>query len=263
VRSLTPIAGSDESLSATADTLERQVLGMQRNLAQFRPTIALGRDARLMYVMAEDPNADTSAIYPTVYARPVLDDSDNLDASTRFARISARAEQLKSKMRAFTVQHVPGQGMTSLQAHAVPLGFMPVRGCDPNWNGASWTVTRGKVPVSNWFPGQEDIELPQSDFPGQSGLLFLAFHVNYQDGDALRIEHVAVGFNNSDVLTSTGMAFDPKSNAWQPGVIISPLHYLLAPKGDRKAPVVLRMGGGEAPTSHDFMRPHSQGGLVP
>ena len=259
-----PIAGDAASTANAVEPLARQVTAMQRFLAQYRPTVALGIDARLMYVMAEDPNADTSALYPSIYAKPIL--NDNPDVSAQFARIGAQAEQLKTKMRAFTVQHLPGRNSTSLQAHAVPLGFVPVRGCDPNWNGEGWTVTRGSLPLSEFIPGHRDIDLLATGFGGQTGMLYLRFDVQFAYSEsygAVTITNAAVAFAEGDVFSSTGMAFDPRSKTWSSGAIISPLNYLLAPNDEREAPVVLKMGNGEFPTKHFFAVPFTIGGLLP
>lgn len=263
MQTLEPIAGDASATADAAEPLARQVTAMQRFLGQYRPTVALGRDARLMYVMAEDPNADTSALYPRIYAKPLL--NDNPDVSAQFARIGAQAEQLKTKMRAFTVQHLPGRDSTSLQAHAVPLGFLPVRGCDPNWNGKGWTVTRGSLPLSEFIPGHRDIDIPESCFGAETGVLYLRLDVQFaEDIDvALTITNAAVAFAKGDVFTSTGMAYEPKSKHWTPGAIISPLNYLLAPTEEREAPVVLKMGNGEFPTKHFFALPFTIGGLTP
>lgn len=263
VRTLGPIAGDATATADAVEPLARQVTAMQRFLGQYRPTISLGRDARLMYVMAEDPNADTSALYPRIYAKPLL--NDNPDVSAQFARIGAQAEQLKTKMRAFTVQHLPGRDSTSLQAHAVPLGFVPVRGCDPNWNGKGWTVTRGSLPLSEFIPGHGDIDISESGFSGKTGMLYLRLDVQFaNDADgSLTITNAAVAFAEGDVFSATGMAYEPKAKTWTPGTIISPLNYLLAPNEEREAPVVLKMGNGEFPTKHFFALPFTIGGLTP
>lgn len=262
---LAPIAGSERSKADAVEPLARQVTAMERALGQFRPTIALGSDARLMYVMAQDPNADTSALYPTVYAKPLL--GQPTDPNMLFGRVSAKARQLQAKMRAFTVQHLPGQDLSSLQGHAVPLGFLPVLGCDANWNGKAWTVTSGKLNVSQHIEGHADFDLPATDFTARTGLLHLRLDVQFTNSErGIAIVNAAVAFAQGDVATSTTFSYDPAGNAWTPGVIISPLAYLLAPTPERPAPVVLNFvdgARGEIPTRRAWMLPFTLGGLQP
>lgn len=260
VRTLAPIAGDAQSTADAVEPLARQVTAMERFLGQYRPTIALSGDARLMYVMAQDPNADTSALYPTIYAKPLLNEPAN------FARIRTKAAQLQAKMSAFTVQHLPGQSMTSLQGHAVPLGFVPVLGCDANWNGKGWTVTSGKLNISQHIEGHADFELPATGFDARTGLLYLRLDVQFKDTDGpLVIHSAAVAFTEGDIATETTISYDPATATWTPGVIASPLAYLLAPTADHPAPVVLNFGTarGAVPTRHAFMLPFTLGGLQP
>lgn len=260
MKPLIPILNDESSITSTAIGLERQVRGMARALNQFQPAISLTPEGRLFYGLAEDPNAPTSNLYPRTYAKPLLD--DGADTLHRLGRTRLAARSLITRLAPFTVQHLPGPD-TSLQGHAIPLGFMAVQGCDVNWNGSRWQTTAGLLPLSAHLEAHDDVRLPVAEFGPGTGLLYLSFDVQFL-GSAVRIIGGALRFAESgQTPESTAIAYDPQSDTWSSGTLISPLAWLIAPSADQAAPVVLPMGSGSFPVSHLFMRPFSTGGLLP
>lgn len=260
MKPLIPILDDESSITSTAIGLERQVKGMGQALNQFQPAISLTPEGRLMYSLAEDPNAPTSNLYPRTYAKPLLD--DGADALHRLGRTRSAARTLITRLAPFTVQHLPGQD-TSLQGHAIPLGFMAVQGCDVNWNGKRWQTTPGLLNLSVHLEGHADVVLPAAEFGPGTGLLYLSFDVQFEEL-AVSIKGGALRFaEQGRTPEASTIAYNPASDQWTPGVIISPLAWCIAPDADRAAPVVIPMGTGEFPTSHSFMRPTSAGGLSP
>lgn len=258
-----PIITDDDSVEASVQALERKARGMSAYLQQFQPTVSLGSDARLMYVLAEDPNAQTTANYPDGYSKPLLD--DGADIPHRLARTRSVAQRLINRIQPFMVQHLPGLDQTSLQGHAIPLGFVAVHGCDVNWNGRAWETTAGKLNIATLLPGQRDVIIPRMELGSGTGLVFLTINVQYNNDDAgVTILGAGLAFGERGAArASTTISYNPVAGLWSPGTVISPLAWVLAPTAERPAPVVLRMGNGEFPVEHTFMRPIGMGGLQP
>ncbi len=266
---LFPIATDEASIADSARAMEDQVSAMQEHLDSYRPTVALGSDGRLSYVLTQDPASSTVPAYPRAGAKPLFGDGDT---SARLARAKGMALDLAAKLAPYTVQTLPsatpGQ---SLQAHAIPLGFLPVRGCDANWTGKDWHVADGVLPLS-LANGQRDLAIKGKHFEAITGVLFLRLKVAYGKADEgldpVTVEAATLELRKpAELPRSTDLIYNPASEAWEGGTVITPLNYLLAPEGNRKAPRVLRIIGGtvagEFPTAHQWMRPISGGGITP
>ena len=262
MKPLLPILNDESSITSTAIGLERQVRGMEKALNQFQPAVSLTPEGRLMYGLTEDPNAQTCHLYPRTYAKPLLD--DGADSVLRLGRVRRAVTNLATRLRPFTVQHLPGPDDTSLQGHAIPLGFAAAQGCDVNWNGERWQTTAGLLPLSVHLANHRDVVLPAADFSPGTGLLYLAFDVKFEADGLVTIIGGALRFaEQGGTPESTSIALDPRSGSWSDGTVISPLAWCIAPSNEQAAPVVIPMGNGQFPTSHSFMRPFSAGGISP
>ena len=259
MKPLLPIADDDSSLMATVRGMETKARGMVANLNQFKPTIALGADARLSYVLAEDPNEQTTEDYPRGYARPILD--TGAPVALRIAQINAKALKIHAALSPFMTLDLPGQNTDSMQAHAAPLGFVSVRGCDLCWNGSVWETTLGLLPFSAHFDGAEDVVIPRQEFPAKTGMLFLEFNVSYAVNGTLKIAGETLRFEPA-ITNQCSISYAPDAG-WSAGKIVSPLAWGEVPTKEFIAPVVLRVGNGEFPTSHVFMRPDGGGRVSP
>ncbi len=274
---MTPLPVDDEALTAGAEQMERQVLGMKRNLEQYQPSISLTSEGRLMYALAQDPNAQTFHVYPTGgYAKPLK--PDTIAGPHRLRRAAATARRVITHVSPFAPQDVPGPNATSLRGHVIPLGFMAAQGLDVCWNGRGWTVTPGEFRFSTQIAEmneEDNVSFPQQVFAPLTGMICAAFTVAMIPDEPeppfgrLRIVDTEIRFEQGqdriEIKTDATFAEDPGTGEFSFDEVISPIAYVLAPTAKRPAPVVLTLGNGVFPTGRSFTipTPDSTAGAFP
>lgn len=253
-------AAMEESLAG----MEARLRGMSSSLLSLRPTIAHSTDARLMYVLASDEASPTGAPYPKGHAPRLL--PDGADAPLRLARVRGELARLTARMAPFMTVDLPGQNDDNLQAHATPVGFLAMHGCDAVWNGRHWETMPGALNTVFQGVAEEDVVIDRAEFPPQAGLLHLRIQVRYGiPVDEVRVLGAQIAFApaGSHASTTADIGLDVNTESWTAGTVISPLAWLMPPTNERRAPVVLRLGNGQFPVEHDFSRPIGWGGLQP
>ena len=263
-----PVPVDDGSLAEGALGLERHLNGMAENLAIFQPTMGLTGEGRLMYALAKDPYGPTHAMYPVGgYAKPLKPES--VTARHRLQRVKGNAMRLRSRLEPFMVQTLPADGDACVMGHATAVGFMSARGLDVCWNGKGWHVTPGFFEFSAQLPENPkrfDTVIHEHHFDGDPGLVYVEFAVEMLPGRGVRIIGVSLKFKrggpNMMVCDKSNFRIDATRTIdhWyviSPATVISPIAYVMPPQGERKAPVVLRMGHGEFPWDYNYTIPWS------
>lgn len=284
-----PLHADEEARTAALAGLERQVAGMGSHMTQYAPRVQLLSDGRLVLGLTTDLDQPMPARYPRLHAETLPPDPRPLEI--REAALAGRLRRLEAEARPFMpVLEVPVPDASSAPVHAIPLGFLPVRGLEVNWNGNGWHVTSAHVPLLGPSEGAplagEPFTIPEQRLPAEEGLVHVRWSVQYDSYDTraedyleqqhrLKVLGARIALTKGDLAAGSeiglsGQAMhgsaDHHTMSFSAGEAISALAYVIPPSGDYQAPIVITLGRGAYPNAHGRwgnVIPEHGGGIEP
>lgn len=276
---------AETSMPDGLPSFARRASDMRRHVEQFSLRPVLEPSGRLLLARRMDERAPDIHRYPLLPAPARIQDGET-EASLLLMRVRRDLSAASAAVQATGFQDMESLADAGVfSGPATPLGWITTnQSMAVGWTVRGWRTSAARIALPAQHGGLT-IDFPETDHGGGSGLIFIAWGIQYAsslssepEDTNVRITGAVVSLQKEDAalpfktpVITQSQTPEVERQSWSAGVFISPVAWVQAPSQGSSVPRVVRLGSraahlasnGACASDHFFWKPSFQTELRP